>query len=108
MRLSVACVLLLIAVAFPLILDGQVFTNSLIGIVFGLWAFVVAMISYSRADVKSTKQFWCALTGGVAAVLVVALAVKLPNAYAFQSSFNRQLDAAQQRERVAVGEQKQP
>ncbi len=98
MRLSIAGVLLLIAVAFPLILDGQVFTNSLIGMVFGFGAFVVAMVSYSRADVKTTTQFWCALTGGVAAVLVVALAVKLPKAYEFQSSFNRQVDAVQQRE----------
>ena len=97
MKLSVAGILLLIAMAFPLLLNGQVFTNNLVGIVFACCSLAVANVAYWRIAERDRKRFWCSLTGCVALLLAVVLAIQLPSAYAFQQNFNRHIDELQHR-----------
>ena len=107
MRLSVACVLLLLAVPFPLLLNSQEFTNSIVGIVFGVCSVIVANAAYNRASASDRKRVWCVATAGLGVLWVALLALGLPRAYAYQARFNEHVEKVQQRdERRAIEQQR--
>ncbi len=92
MRESVAVLSLLLGIAFPLLLNGQPFSNNLLGIGFALGA--VSLIlgrSLGRGVPKPDLRAGDKVVIGLAVVLVVFLAVQLPSAYRFQADFNRKV-----------------
>lgn len=96
MRPALAILCLLGAVAFPLILDGQTFRNSILGMVFAGAALLLAM----RQQTRAKHPFSSKLIAIVSPVVLGFLLAQLPHAYRFQTAFNQKLEDA--RARAAV------
>jgi uncharacterized membrane protein HdeD (DUF308 family) len=94
---AAALVCLILAVIFPLLLNGQTFTNNLIGI-----AFVTASVALCIAPVRRARSIreasWSVGVMAVVAVLLgVLLLVQLPAAFTFQAEFNRSMERIRQK-----------
>jgi hypothetical protein len=89
MRLASSVVLLVLGLALPLLLDGQTFTNGLLGIGCASGACALGMSIASQKELTATKRFHGRLIGVLGALVIVLLAVTLRGAYREQRAFNR-------------------
>jgi predicted ABC-type exoprotein transport system permease subunit len=86
-----ACLLLLLGLAFPLLLNGQTFTNSLFGICFLTGAATICFALEKRS--KTTKgRMVRRVIAGIAVFVISILVVLLPANYKFQVQFNKPID----------------
>jgi hypothetical protein len=90
-----AIVLLLVGLMFPLLLNGQTFTNSIIGICFLVGSAVMSVCDLARTD-RYAAPFKVFL--GLAVLLILILLIRLPTEYAFQTRFNQRREDARQRD----------
>ena len=103
MRLVFAIVFLMLGLAFPLVLNGQTFTNSLLGLAGAGLAAVMALGPAWRGRPKASLGRARTVVAGLAALLSFALVVQLPSAYRFQAGFNRRSEAAREKVRQGKG-----
>ena len=92
MQVAVAVLLLVPGLAFPLLLNGQEFTNSLVAMVCALGA--VALVlgpMIRRRGTRRSTPVGGKFVLGLGLLLTVGLAVHLPTAYRVQSQFNRRM-----------------
>jgi hypothetical protein len=91
MRIITALVFLLVGLGFTLLLNGQTFTNSLVGIALASAAIAIAF-GPARDDSAPRARLWKArILVGLGVLLAVALLTQLRSAYRFQSGFNRRV-----------------
>jgi hypothetical protein len=91
MRIRPAVFLLMIALMLSALLNGQPFTNSLIGLSCALGACALALAPARDAQATNTRRLAGRIVVGLSLVLAVALAAQLPSAYRFQAGFNRRV-----------------
>jgi hypothetical protein len=84
MRFIAALFFLMLGVAFPLLLNGQEFTNSLLGIACASAAVALAL--------RPLRDGWGpeVIVVGLGVLLIAALLAHLPSAYRVQGRFNRE------------------
>jgi hypothetical protein len=99
MHLIAAVVCLLIGIGFPLLLNGQTFTNSVLGIVFAGAAVGLAW-DWRDYEARRTARRIVAVLGVLLGVVLVA---QLPSAYRFQRGFNRRVEQLRQRRQQGGG-----
>jgi hypothetical protein len=89
MRIIAALVFLLVGLGFTLLLNGQTFTNSVVGIALATAA-VAIVLGPARDDSTPRARLWTArILVALGVLLAVALLTQLRSAYRFQSRFNR-------------------
>ena len=93
MRLALPMVCLLGALAFPMILDGQTFRNSIFGIVFAGATLLLALGQQTRGK----RPFPANLIAIISALVLGLLLAQLPQAYRFQAAFNQKVEEARAR-----------
>jgi hypothetical protein len=79
-------------VLFPLLLNGQTLTNSLIGIAFSSTSVALCVASERKARLVRETTWRGRVIAGLGVLLAVILLVQLPSTYTFQSSFNSPLE----------------
>ena len=91
MRNVASSVCLFLAVIFPLLLNGQTFTNSILGIAFAIAAVAFRIgTSWKARSIREVDR--STLVIAILAVNLVAfLLVQLPGAYTFQKGFNEEM-----------------
>jgi hypothetical protein len=83
----VALLFLILGLMFPLLLNGQTFTNSLAGIfLLGLAAFLCFVEDKRRNDAKT--RIFPRIVAAIAVFFIAILIVFLPGNYSFQARFN--------------------
>jgi hypothetical protein len=95
-----AALFFLFGVMFPLLLNGQTFTNYCLGI----GCFAVAAALTIRLVRQQPPSYWRLEAGimlGLAVLFATLLAAQLPQAYEFQSRFNRQMEELRQQRDAA-------
>src|SRR5947209_6058417 len=81
-----------------MLLDGQVFTHAVIGIICGGVAIGCGLASARKAQ-SSTKDRWVGRTlAGFGLMLTLLSAAQLPGAYEFQSRFNKRSTGHRERQ----------
>jgi hypothetical protein len=97
MRLIIAIVLLLLGLALPLLLNGQTFTNSLVGI--GCAGIAVPLALWAARDPRAdgARPRAGLMLAGLGILLVAAILAQLPSAYRVQDGFNRERERLRQR-----------
>lgn len=93
MRLACALVLLLIGLTIPLLLNGQSFTNNLVGIAFTSAAIALAHGPAQDALTPKASRLVGRVVVVVSVLFVVLLVAQLRTAYRFQAQFNRKVRA---------------
>ncbi len=89
---AAALICLILGVLFPLLLNGQTFTNSLIGIAFSSTS-VALCVAAERKTHSIRETTWRGrVIAALGVLLAVMLLVQLPSAYTFQSFFNRPME----------------
>ncbi|MFN0199537.1 MAG: hypothetical protein ACKVT0_22525 [Planctomycetaceae bacterium] len=95
----IALVCLLVAVAFLLLLNGQVYTNSLVSMMLATVASILLLIaarieprSDTGSNATSKSPLRLQLIAALAMTFAVALVTRLPAAYDEQQQFNRKMD----------------
>jgi hypothetical protein len=84
----IALVSLLFGFIWLMLLDGQVFTHAVQGIICGGVAIACGLVS-ARKERASTMKRWAGRSlAGFGVLLVVISAAQLPGAYEFQTRFN--------------------
>jgi hypothetical protein len=95
MHLAAALVSLLFGLMIPSLLNGQTFTNNLVGI-----AFTIAAIALAHGPARDTLASKASRLVGRAVlivnVLLTVLLAQLRTAYGFQAEFNRRVRALRQ------------
>ena len=84
MRLTVSGIFLLLAILFPLLLNGQAFSCSLVGIGCGLVALMLTLTESTKANSTGNLSGRSQIIAGLAILLVAFLLVRLPSAYRYQ------------------------
>ena len=99
---AAALICLIPTVLVPLLLSGQTFTNSLIGIAFASTS--VALFVASERKARSIREitWYGRIITGLGVLLSFMLLVQLPSAYTFQSNFNRPLEEKIRQKRTAL------
>ena len=93
---AAALICLIAGVPFPLLLNGQTFTNSLIGIAFSSAA-VALCVAAERARSLGETTWSGRIIAVLGVLLAIVLLVQLPAAYTFQNSFNRSTEEFRQK-----------
>lgn len=88
--------LLLVGLAFPLLLNGQAFSNSLFGIACALGASGWAFTLRRRVDSMPSRRRLASVVLAIALLWAVFLIVRLPGAYEFQNTFNEKMEKIRQ------------
>ena len=97
MRAVLAAFFLLLGLAFPLLLNGQEFTNELLGIAFATAALLVgAEIAPLRRDRTHWKPDASAIIAVLSGLLILVLLMQLPSAFRTQRDFHRSMKRARQ------------
>jgi hypothetical protein len=92
MRLVAALLCMLLGLAFPLLLNGQTFTNSLFGIVFASAAVVLVLGPASERKAPRARLLVGRITVILGVLWIAALIGQLKSAYRYQSDFNRMIE----------------
>jgi len=107
MRIFGALFSLLLGLMFPLLLNGQTFRNSLLGMAFALGSIALILgMKSDRPDRKLNPDGGRRVVG-LGILLIVALGVQLPSAYQSQIQFNRKVKELRQGRIKGVPERKQ-
>jgi hypothetical protein len=91
MRLTCAIILLAVGLVFQALLNGQTFTNGLIGLACALASVAVALSAARDRHAPSTAHVWARVVAALAILLTIIVAAGLPSAYRFQAGFNRRV-----------------
>jgi hypothetical protein len=94
---AAALISLIAGVLFPLLLNGQTFTNSLIGIAFSSISVALCVIAERKARSFRETTWRGRVIAALGVLLAVVLLVQLPAAYTFQTSFNRSMEEIRQK-----------
>jgi hypothetical protein len=98
---AAALICLILGVLFPLLLNGQTFTNSLIGIAFASTS-VAVCVAAERKTLSIRETTWRGrVIAALGVLLAVMLFVQLPSAYTFQKGFNRPIEEKIPQDRAA-------
>jgi hypothetical protein len=87
MRLSVASFLLALGFAFPALLNGQTFSNGLVGLACAATA--VGLVLNDGQGHGTSHRFARRVVVVLGSLLAVLLVAQLPSAYRFQVKFNQ-------------------
>jgi hypothetical protein len=96
MRLIVAMLFPTLGLAFPSLLNGQTFTNSLVGIACPSAAVAPGAGLARDPRARAARLRAGRIVVGLAVLLAAALLAQLPSAYRFQAGFNRRLEQLRQ------------
>ena len=101
MRMTLATLLLAASLIFPVLLNGQTFTNSLVGIACAVASVAMAVRPARDRGGPGARRLWGGIVSGLGVLVAVVLAVGLPSAYRFQTGFNRRVkDLRRQHQRA--------
>lgn len=100
MRLAVLLFCLLLGTTFPLLLNGQTFNNSLLGLGFALTALALTVTGTASTRSAAIERGLPRIIAALAVLLAAFLLAQLPTAYHYQTNFNRR--SAQLRQAAAT------
>jgi heme O synthase-like polyprenyltransferase len=97
MRIGLAAFLLFLAMLFPLLLDGQAFSNDVLGISLAAGAVALTIREAREARGRSAMRTMTRVIAYSGILLMVLVFSMLPSAYRSQKSFNRMMNEMRQR-----------
>ena len=88
----IAILAILLGVFAQMLLDGQVFTHALFGLICGLIAIACALFSLRRKPTVRSRKFgaWILIACGLA--LAIGSLLSLPSTYRYQKQFNERME----------------
>ena len=93
-----AIFLFILGIAIPLLLNGQTFTNGIVGIVFLSASAVRCVILERRAGVDDDEYVYRRIVAGLCVIIIVMLILQMPANHEFQSQFNQGVEKLRQAE----------
>jgi hypothetical protein len=90
--------LFIVGIGFPLLLNGQTFTNSIVGIVFLCATVIRCVVLERRADVDDKIYVSRRVVASLAVLVMVIVSLQLPANYERQNRFNRGVETFRQAE----------
>jgi len=90
MGIAIALILMAVGFIFSVMLDGQVFTNSVILISCCAAASFLCLWEISRSALAGWRRITAAVVGLACVIVLVGTGFKLPKAYVSQENFNKQ------------------
>jgi hypothetical protein len=91
MRITIAVLCLFFGLVFPSLLNGQTFTNSVLGIAFATAAVALAIGPARNRNVSGYRLGASRVVLGLGVLLAAFLVAQLPSAYRFQTGFNHKI-----------------
>lgn len=92
-----AIFLLILGMVIPLLLNGQTFTNSIIGILCLSVSVAICLFSEYQATADSKGGVSRRIVGGLSVFVIVRLLMQMPSNYEFQTRFNQTTERLRER-----------
>jgi hypothetical protein len=84
----IALLALLFGTMFQMLLDGQVFTHAVFGIICGIAAVIGGLASARKDYVDEGRRWLGRIMAGLGLALAIFCVIQLPSAYGRQARFN--------------------